>query len=447
MTTSLNDRRWQLTTLGSHFRIKHGFAFKGKFFSDSGPYVLLTPGNFREEGGLKLKGEKEKYYTSDFPLEFLLERGDLLVAMTDLKQDAPILGSAAFITENESFLHNQRLGKIIDLDEEKIDKHFLFYLFNTANVREQIKASATGSTVRHTAPDRIYSVKIELPPLPTQRKIASVLSAYDDLIENNARRIEILEEMAQRIYEEWFVHFRFPGYEKVKMVDSELGPIPEGWQVKPVGELLSYHIGGGWGKEEKSDEYPVTAYVIRGTDIPAASRIAINSCPLRFHKKSNLASRQLRAEDVVFEVSGGSKGQPVGRSLLVREHLLRAFDEDVMCASFCKLLRVDREIMLPQLLFLHFLRIYDNGQIEKYQVQSTGITNFKFKFFLESELVLVPDADLQTRFDEVTVPLFRAVGVLGAKNTTLRHTRNLLLPKLISGEVSVEDLDVPRESQ
>ena len=102
---------WKHSRLGNYFRIKHGYAFKGEFFADSGPYVLLTPGNFQADGGIKLKGEREKYYTGDFPSEFLLRRGDFLVVMTDLTQNAPILGSPAFIPEDDRFLHNQRLGK------------------------------------------------------------------------------------------------------------------------------------------------------------------------------------------------------------------------------------------------------------------------------------------------------------------------------------------------
>jgi type I restriction enzyme S subunit len=112
---------------------------------------------------------------------------------------------------SDRFLHNQRLGKIVNLDEANLDRGFLYYLFNSAKVRDQIKATATGATVKHTAPERIYAVEIELPSLPIQRKIAAILSAYDDLIDNHTRRIAILEEMAQSLYREWFVHFRFPG--------------------------------------------------------------------------------------------------------------------------------------------------------------------------------------------------------------------------------------------
>ena len=239
-----DKNKWYRAKLGDFFRIKHGFAFKGKFFSDTGPYILLTPGNFEPNGGIKLKGDKEKYYTGNFPSEFLLEKGDLLVVMTDLTQNAPILGSPTFIPESGKFLHNQRLGKIIDLDTRRLDDLFLYHLLNFPNVRSQIKASATGATVKHTAPERIYSVDVFIPENTiTQQKIAAFLSTYDDLIENNLRRIRILEEMAQTLYREWFVKFRFPGHQQVKMVNSPLGKIPEGWEVVKFGDETAFQKG------------------------------------------------------------------------------------------------------------------------------------------------------------------------------------------------------------
>jgi type I restriction enzyme, S subunit len=238
------------------------------------------------------------------------------------------------------------------------------------------------------------------------------------------------------------VHFRFPGHEKKRLVESELGLIPEGWEVKSIGELLKYHIGGGWGQEENSSEFPQAAYVIRGTDIPSARYGSIDGCQLRFHKQSNLKTRLLRTKDIVFEVSGGSKGQPVGRALFISQKLLNMFDKDVICASFCKLLRTNEDIILPELLYLHLLEIYESKQIEKYQVQSTGIINFKFAFFLESEFVVVPDQICQENFRDIISNLFISAQILGIKNANLRKTRDLLLPKLISGEVDVEGLDI-----
>lgn len=241
MTKTLPTKDWTHGRLGDYFQIKHGYAFKGEFFATEGPYVVLTPGNFYDEGGFKLKGDKEKYYTGDIPQGFILKRGDLLVAMTE--QAEGLLGSPAVVPESDRYLHNQRLGLISGLDTNRLDKQFLYFLFNSRSVRAQIRSTANGAKVRHTSPSRIYEVRIDLPPLSIQRIIAALLSAYDDLIENNTRRIHILEEMARLIYGEWFVKFRFPGHEKVKMVASELGPIPEGWEAKRLIDLCSLAMG------------------------------------------------------------------------------------------------------------------------------------------------------------------------------------------------------------
>ncbi len=275
-----------------------------------------------------------------------------------------------------------------------------------------------------------------------QEKIVSILSNYDDLIENNNKRIKILEEMAQKIYKEWFIDFKFPSYETTTFKQTELGKIPSDWNSKPIGKLLGHQIGGGWGNEEQSDKYTESAYVIRGADIPNGRDGNIQYCPLRYHTKSNIKTRLLQANDIVFEVSGGSKGQPVGRALLLNKNLFNQFNDNVICASFCKLLRTDTKQILPEIVYLHLLNIYNSGEIEKYQTQSTGIINFKFTFFLESEQILVPSNNIQELFKKIIVPIFDEISLLGYKNQTLKQTRDLLLPRLISGEIDVEKLEI-----
>ena len=310
---------------------------------------------------------------------------------------------------------------------------FAYYFLSTLNLAH-FDAGASNPTLNR---NHVHLLPVYWPPLPIQSKIASILSAYDDLIENNTHRIAILEEMARMLYQEWFVKFRFPGHEQVKMVESEMGMIPEGWEVKPIGQLLEYHIGGGWGNDREDEAHQYLGYVIRGTDIPKARYLSVDSCPLRYHKKSNISPRRLQPEDIVFEVSGGSKGQPVGRSLFVSSQLLKQFEADVICASFCKLLRIDRSLISPRLVYLHLLGIYSNGQINQYQVQSTGITNFKFEHFLHNEKVIIPAPRLQEHFKNLTAPIFDSVQNLGIRNANLRRTRDFLLPKLVSGEIDV----------
>ncbi|HEY4675882.1 MAG TPA: restriction endonuclease subunit S, partial [Candidatus Angelobacter sp.] len=305
----------------------------------------------------------------------------------------------------------------------------------------ELEKSKIGSAQPAFTINLLKQMEIKLPALAVQRRIAGMLLAYDDLIEKNTRRIAILEQMAQMLYREWFVNFHFPGHERVKMMESAIGPIPEEWQFTNIGELLMFHIGGGWGEDIASGQLPCEAHVIRGTDIPDVRTGTVDGCPLRFHKESNLASRKLKAWDIVFEVSGGSKGQPVGRAALVHPAVLSVFEGDVICASFCKLLRPDSSKIGVMHFYQYLLEAYSNGQIEKYQVQSTGITNFKFGVFLEDAKIAVPPPVIQAGFERLCQPLIDCIVVLGRKNNILRKTRDLLLPKLITGEVKVEQLE------
>ena len=210
--------KWPKAKLAELFRVKHGFAFKSEFFDTAGPYALLTPGNFHETGGFRERGEKQPYFTGEVPPAYILDEGDLIVAMTE--QEHGLLGSSAWVPESNRYLHNQRLGRIVDLDAESLHKRFLYYLFNTREVRAQISGSASRTKVRHTAPERIGRVEVDLPPLAEQRRIAEVLTAYDELMENNRRRMALLEEAARQLYAEWFVRLRYPGHARTRRTDS-----------------------------------------------------------------------------------------------------------------------------------------------------------------------------------------------------------------------------------
>jgi type I restriction enzyme, S subunit len=155
---------WHEIAFGDAFTIKYGFAFKGQYFGDNGQHVVLTPGNFYEVGGFRARPGKDRYYTVDPPEDFILQPGDLVIAMTE--QGEGLLGSSAIIPADGSYLHNQRIGLIENLDEGKLDKGYLYRLFNTAQVRAQIRATASGTKVRHTAPKRICSQTSFLRGLP-----------------------------------------------------------------------------------------------------------------------------------------------------------------------------------------------------------------------------------------------------------------------------------------
>ncbi|EEF79357.1 restriction endonuclease subunit S [Methylophaga thiooxydans] len=158
------------TSLGNICSFKHGFAFKSEYFVDDSALVLLTPGNFYEEGGYRDRGHKQKYYDGPFPQEFLLSKGDLLVAMTE--QAEGLLGSPALIPEDEVFLHNQRLG-LVDIKSEyseSVDLEFLYHLFNTKYFRAKVQETASGLKVRHTSPKKMEAIKVSIPTSLNQQK-------------------------------------------------------------------------------------------------------------------------------------------------------------------------------------------------------------------------------------------------------------------------------------
>ncbi len=330
-------------------------------------------------------------------------------------------------------------SRFIRFNTELCDPEFMFWYLQHLYASGLMHAYHT----QHTGVARFqwttFSERepLDIPSLPLQRRMAGILSPYDDLIENNRQRIRILDEMALLIYREWFVQFRFPGHASATFYDSPLGRIPKDWRLASLADLMIHNIGGGWGQESAADDFNSPAWVIRGTDIPLARQSRLDNVPLRYHTTSNLRSRMLAAGDIVFEVSGGSKGQPVGRTLLITEELLEAFDAPVICASFCKRVCPNTETYGSELMYLSFQDAYGSGEIEQYQVQSTGISNFKWTEYIHNTYRPVPPAPVRAKFAEVARPLFAQISTLGRQSANLRRTRDLLLPKLMSGELDV----------
>ena len=159
--------------------IKHGYAFGGQFFSNEGEYVLLTPGNFYERGGYRDRGEKQKYFTGEIPRDYVLNEGDLLVAMTE--QAAGLLGSPILVPQSDKFLHNQRLGLVMKKPGAAWTNEFFFHVFSTQPVRKAIHASASGVKVRHTSPTKIGEVVVAFPTsLSDQKRIVSTLASLSE---------------------------------------------------------------------------------------------------------------------------------------------------------------------------------------------------------------------------------------------------------------------------
>lgn len=198
---------WVDKALSELCDIKHGFAFKSEFFTSKGDYVLLTPGNFYESGGYRNRDEKQKYYSGEIPEGFILQKGDLLVAMTE--QAAGLLGSPILVPEAGKFLHNQRLGLVTKKPNVPWMNEFFFHLFNTNSVRKEIHNSASGVKVRHTSPIKIAKVVISFPTSIAEQH--AIVSTLEDLRVETQRlesiyqqKLTALEELKKSLLHQAF---------------------------------------------------------------------------------------------------------------------------------------------------------------------------------------------------------------------------------------------------
>lgn len=320
--------------------------------------------------------------------------------------------------------------------EGKADLKFVKYMLDEFKVYMQ--QISKGTTQDNLSLEKLRRIKFYVPSYETQQKIANILSRYDEAIENNNKRIKLLEQMAQNLYKEWFVRFRFPGYEKKHYKESCIGKIPESFNVLKQNEVISDYIGGGWGEEEESSKFPIQAAVVRGADFPEFSKGNISTCPIRFHKKSNYESRIISEDDIVLEVSGGTQEQPVGRTVIVINERLERFKNKLICASFCKLIRLNKKVIAPFYYYYWMQFVYDTRIIDRYQLQSTGIINFKFEYFLRKGDVLLPPSNLMWEFDSKVRTIHKQIENLAKANENLTKQRDLLLPRLMSGKLEVK---------
>ena len=410
---------WREVELGRGLRVKHGWAFKGEYFRDAGEQIVLTPGNFHDGGGFKPKNGTEKFYDGTYPEQFLLKRGDVVTAMTEQAQG--LLGSTATIPKDDTYLHNQRIGLIEITDPEVLDLRYVYHLMNAAVVRRQLYATATGAKVRHTAPERIQSVQVEVPDILTQRVIAELLDGIDDLIENNRRRVAVLEEMARTIFREWFVKYRYPGHEDVPLVDSALGPIPEGWEVRPLAAIA---------KVNQTSRKPRPDEVFRYLDIAALAEREVGELDaVEGTDAPGRARRVIKPGDTVWATV-----QPNRRA----HALVVAPGEDWIAST-------GLAVLSPTTVSSAFLfEATSTTTFSDWLIgRATGSAYPAVRAVdFEEATVAVPNASIDAAFAEKVAPMHELSWKLRAECSALAGLRDLLLPKLVTGQIDISSLNL-----
>lgn len=423
-------------TLGKYIEVKHGFAFKGEYFTECPtPDVLVTPGNFALGGGFQ--NEKLKYYAGPVPEDYILEPGALVVTMTDLSKAGDTLGYPALIpdTPGRRYLHNQRIGLVEPRTDAEVDKRFLSYRLRAGDYRHHVLATASGSTVRHTSPRRICDFETTLPPLAEQRAIAGALGSLDDKIEQNRRTARALERLARAIFRAWFVDFEpvnakaagataFPSMPQpvfdalpTRFVDSDIGPVPEGWEAGAISDLAKIsktQVKPQQSIEEVFDHFSIPAFdagkhpvIDEGSTIKSNKFLVVEGSVLLSKLNPRIARVWLppmpreRKQIASTEFLVFVPDQPTDRHYLYCQFQQTAFREELAQGA--------------------------SGTSNSHQrVRPDDVLN---------RAVIVPPVPTREAFAGITDSLFALLAANHDESAKLAGMRDYLLPKLLSGEV------------
>lgn len=352
--------------------------------------------------------------THDLLSRSILREGDILFSI------AGAIGRTALVHHSILPANTNQAVAILRCIPDEVERKWLYHYLRSSVFQNFSLGHIVQAAQANLSLGVLKAAPITLPPREHQQRIAAILSAYDDLIENNTRRIAILEEMARRIYEEWFVRFRFPGHEQVKMVESKSGLIPEGWRISSLGNVVS-----------------VNAHSIRAGNAPAeilyidiASVVpgsVTQKQPYKFEDAPGRARRVVSHGDVIWSCVRPNR----------RSYALVLQPEPSLIASTGFAVLSAKTIPYS---YLYFSVTTDDfvGYLTNHATGAAypAVTASTF----ETAPILTPAKEVMNQFHAVVGPMLDLCETLKRKNANLRTTRDLLLPKLISGEFDVSQL-------
>ena len=312
---------------------------------------------------------------------------------------------------------------------DKANMYLVMLILNNLNISSYV----TGAAQPKLNQDNLKRISIYLPNKNEQDIIAGILSSLDAKIETNNKLNEKLEEMAQAIFKSWFVDFE--PFKDKPFHDTELGMIPEGWEVSTFSSIIEKLISGDWGKETPTGNYVHKVACIRGCDFENIKNGLRGKTPERFILERNFALKQPKPNDIVVEMSGGTATVSTGRICYITKELLDQYEGDIVCTNFCKIVRPLKG--WSQYLYYYWQYKYDKKVMFCYENGTSGIKNFAINDFIDFESILIPPKDELIKFNSIIDNIRVKIQMNGVENTRLASLRDTLLPRLMSGELIV----------
>jgi type I restriction enzyme S subunit len=319
----------------------------------------------------------------------------------------------------------ENCAKMVNIHD--LDRDFLYYYLLSEDGQNAIKAATVGAVQAKLPLKNIQSLLIPVVPLYEQQAIAATLSALDARIAENRKINHHLEQMAQAIFKSWLVDFEPFG-----------GVMPDDWREGSFSEVISTTLGGDWGKDAPTGNNTQEVYCIRGADIPDVNVGNKGKMPTRFILPKNYVSKRLAVGDIVVEISGGSPTQSTGRCALITQSLLDRYDRGMVCTNFCRAVKPSDGY--SAFVYFYWKYLYDQRVMFSYENGTTGIKNLDITGFLENEPIIIPPIGVVAQFTEAVEIFIDTIFANGLENEGLATTRDALLPRLMSGDLSVADL-------
>jgi type I restriction enzyme S subunit len=402
-----------------------GFAFKSQHFTDRPDDIPLVKGENVSQGCILWEISKRWSAADWASLEkYQLRAGDVVVAM-----DRPWVPAGlkwAYIrSDDPKTLLVQRCSRLRS-NTPKLDQDFLRFVIGGPGFESYVIPITTGVNVPHISGKQILDYEFALPPLPVQQRIAGILSAYDELIENSQRRIRILESMARALYREWFVRFRFPGHEHHHHVASPLGEIPQGWEVKRLDEVCRSIQDGDWieTKDQGGEDYRL----LQISNVGVGKFIETGN----FRYVTQETFERLRCNEIVpGDLLVARMPTPIGRGWLVTKMPWR-----MITAVDVAIIRAEPTVIHP----LFLVKAWNEfSNLQRIAAQASGTTRLRItRRELAAMEFVIPPIAVQQQFAEVVQSQSAMIDALRQQIQNLRSTRDLLLPRLLSGQIEVE---------
>lgn len=373
------------------------------------PYRMIRTTNVRH-GRVDLNAVR---YVDEPVYRRWVRRGEPLDGDIVLTREAP-LGEVGMLRDSRGVFLGQRLV-MYRANPDRADRNFLFYAMRSPDVQAQIKAYGSGATVEHMRVPDCGQLRIASPGLPEQRRIGAVLGAIDDLIEVNERQIELLEDLARTVYREWFVRFRFPDHDRVPLTPSPLGLIPSDWRVASLADVARLVMG-----QSPRSEF----YNRHGQGLPFHQGVTDYGPLVPTHRTfSTAGTRVAEAGDILCSVRA-----PVGRLNVADEKL-------ILGRGLAAIRRHDGSTALALEQVRAALGAEDS-------VGGGTIYKAVNKDELGARLVVEPPTTLANRFEDVARPMLDLRITLTHANRNLAATRDLLLPRLVTGRLDISNVDL-----